>query len=129
MYGRSRHRAHRPRGDTKWQVSTNGGDSPRWLAGGRQLSYVIPAAEGEAQRVVVVDVTGSSNGPQAAQAFQWGRPRPLLSLPKGTTLFALANEGKRFLAATPVETNAAPRPLTVILNWLNGADQPAAAGR
>ena len=115
--------------DTKWQVSTNGGDLPRWLAGGRQLSYVTPAVEGEAQRVVVVDVTGSSNGPQTAQGFQWGPPRPLLSLTKGTTLFALANDGKRVLAATPVETNAPPFPLTVILNWLNGADQPSAPRR
>jgi hypothetical protein len=61
--------------------------------------------------------------------FGWGPPRPLLSLPKGTTLFALTNDRKRILAATPVETHAPPRPLTVILNWLNGADQPAAPRR
>jgi hypothetical protein len=95
---------------------------PRWLAGGRQLSDVTGILE--APRVVVVDVMGASGVVSAAQAFQWGPPRPLLSLPKGTTLlFALTNDGKRVLAATPVEANAAPRPLTVVLNWLNTVNE------
>jgi hypothetical protein len=103
--------------EAKWQVSTDGGGFPRWLAGGRQLSYVTGTRE--APRVIVVDVLGASDGAAAAsQAFRWDPPRPLLSLPRGATLFALANDGKRVLAATPVETNAPPRPLTVVMNWL-----------
>jgi eukaryotic-like serine/threonine-protein kinase len=103
---------------TKWQVSSEGAGYPRWLAGGRQLSYVTGPEE--ARRIVVVDVLQTRDTARGAQAFQWGAPRPLLSLPKGTTIFALANDGKRILAATPVETNAAPRPLTIVMNWLTG---------
>jgi Tol biopolymer transport system component len=101
--------------DTKWQVSTDGGGFPRWLAGGRQLSYVIGPEE--ARQLVVVDVLQAADTARAAQAFQWGPPRPLLSLPKGTTMFAFTSDGKRLLAATPAAANAAPRPLTVVLNW------------
>jgi hypothetical protein len=69
---------------------------------------------------VVVDVLQAPDAARA-QAFQWGAPRPLLSLPKGTTIFALTRDGKRLLAATPVAANATPRPLTVVLNWLHGS--------
>ena len=59
-----------PKG-TKWQVSSEGAGFPRWLAGGRQLSYVTgPEA---AQRIVVVDVLQASDAARGAQAFQWVR--------------------------------------------------------
>ena len=103
---------------TKWQVSSEGAGMPRWLAGGRQLSYVTGSEEG--RRIVVVDVLQASDAARGVPAFQWGAPRPLLSVPKGTTVSALTSDGKRLLAATPVAANAAPRPLTVVLNWLNG---------
>jgi Tol biopolymer transport system component len=103
---------------TKWQVSSEGAGMPRWLAGGRQLSFVTGSEE--ERRIVVVDVLQTSDAARGAQAFQWGPPRPLLSMPKGTTIFALTGDGKRLLAATPVAANAAPRPLTVVLNWLHG---------
>ena len=111
--------------ETKWQVSTDGGGFPRWLAGGRQLSYVTGTVD--AQRVDVVDVMGASDATTPAQAFRWGPPRPLLALPKGAApLFALTHDGKRLLAATP-ESNIAPRPLTIVLNWLNGVSHSSAA--
>jgi hypothetical protein len=91
---------------------------PRWIGGGRQLSYVTGPED--ARRIVVVDVLHTLDVARAAQAFQWGAPRPLLSLPKGTTVHALTSDGKRLLAATPVETNATPRPLTVVMNWRDG---------
>jgi hypothetical protein len=91
------------------------------------LSYVT-AGRDDAGQIMVVDIVGSSTASKA-EGFQWGAPRRLLSLPRGATLFALKDEGKRALAATPVQTNTPPRPLTVILNWLNGVSQPAAAGR
>ena len=78
----------------------------------------------------VVDVMGASDTTTAARAFRWGPPRQLLLLPKGAgSLFALARDGKRLLAGIPVETNVAPRPLTVVLNWFSGVNQPATAGR
>jgi Tol biopolymer transport system component len=103
---------------TKWQISSEGGRYPRWFAGGRQLSYVTGPEE--ARRIVVVDVFDSGDTAREAQAFQWGAPRPLLSLPRGTTVFAIARDGKRILAATPAEANATPRPLIVVMNWLTG---------
>ncbi len=47
---------------SKWQVSTDGGDFARWLRGGRQLSYVTAAADSETRRVMVVDIIGSADG-------------------------------------------------------------------
>jgi len=114
--------------ETKWQVSTDGGGFPQWLGGGRQLSYVTGTVD--AQRVDVVDVAGPSDATTAAQAFRWGAPRRLLSLPKGAgSVFTLTSDGKRVLAATPVEIDAAPRPLTIVLNWLNGVNSPPIAGQ
>jgi eukaryotic-like serine/threonine-protein kinase len=103
---------------TKWQVSSEGAESPRWLAGGRQLSYVTGPEE--ARRIVVVDVLQPPDAHRGAQTFQWGASRPLLSLPKGTTVHSLTRDGKRLLAATPVAASAAPHPLTVVMNWLTG---------
>jgi hypothetical protein len=54
----------------------------------------------------------------------------LLPLPKGAgSLFALTPDGKRLLAGIPVEANIAPRPLTIVLNWLSGVNQPATASK
>ena len=72
---------------------------------------------------MVVDVLQTSDAARGAQSFQWGAPRPLLSLPKGTTVSALTSDGRRLLAATPVAASTAPRPLTVVMNWLTGADR------
>jgi hypothetical protein len=58
------------------QISTDGGDFPRWLANGRQLSYVVGDATSEARRMMVVDVTP---GP----SFQWGAPRQLMTIRAG----------------------------------------------
>src|SRR5262249_5384486 len=107
---------------TKWQVSTEGGGFPQWLGGGSQLSYVTGTVE--MQRVDVVDVVTASDATTAGQAFRWGPPRPLLPIPKGAgSLFALTHDGKRLLAGIPVESNIAPRPLTVVLNWLSGLNR------
>jgi eukaryotic-like serine/threonine-protein kinase len=109
--------ADAPSSGTKWQVSSDGAGLPRWLAGGRQLSYVTGPVD--ARRIVVVDVLQGPDTARGAQAFQWGAPRPLLSLPRGTTVHALTTDGKRLLAATPAP-NATPTPLTVVMNWLSG---------
>ena len=47
----------------------------------------------------------------------------MLTLPKGTSLYALTADGKRLLAATPVAATAAPQPLTVVMNWLTDVDR------
>ena len=73
---------------------------------------------------------GLSDATTAAQAFRWGAARRLLSLPKGAgSVFTLTSDGKRVLAATPVEIDAGPRPLTIVLNWLNGVNSPPIAGQ
>jgi serine/threonine protein kinase len=63
-------------------------------------------------------IVESPAGRSRTQGFQWGPPRPLLPLPRGTRLFALADDGKRMLAATPASTSTAPRRPTVVLHWL-----------
>jgi Tol biopolymer transport system component len=104
-----------PPGGGKWQVSTQGGFSPRWNSDGKELFYVAPDGT-----VMSVEVTGSA-------VFQSGTPKPLFK-PKGfsltTTGVTIANwdassDGKKFIFPVTQSANT-PGPatkFTVVLNW------------
>ena len=105
----------------RWQVSTNGGDSPLWSPDGRELFY----RNGDAVMVVSV------------------RTEPTFSLETPTTLFSgtyvssemgatrpefnpwdIHPDGKRFLMIKPPQatgeasTEGIPRKINIVLNWL-----------
>jgi Tol biopolymer transport system component len=88
-------------------LSKSGGTSPRWRGDGRALFYL--AADGT---VMQVDINVSAG-------FQSGAPQSLFKLPSGALTFDVTGDGKRFLAAVPVEQDA-KTPLTVELNWEAG---------
>ncbi|HMA17592.1 MAG TPA: hypothetical protein VKS03_04050, partial [Thermoanaerobaculia bacterium] len=54
----------------KWQISTNGGNSPRWMRGGRELMYLEPP---QMRKAVEIRTDG---------AFQVSAPRDLLATPR-----------------------------------------------
>jgi hypothetical protein len=100
-----------PRGEV--QISTAGGQYPRWGAGGRELFYVSLD-----NRLMVVSLKLS------ADSVEPSVPRDLFALPAvemGWSPYEVTQDGQRFLV------RAAPReggqPLAVIVNW------PALLGR
>ena len=95
----------------KWQVSSAGGQEPRWRQDGKELFYL--SAEGKMMAVAVKSGTSFEAGSPAA-LFQTHRRQPVSSLDRFS--YDVSGDGQRFLIATKVdEANAAP--LSVILNW------------
>ncbi len=98
-------------GTGKWQVSSAGGQEPRWRQDGKELFYL--SAEGKMMAVAVKSGTSFEAGSPAA-LFQTHRRQPVSSLDRFS--YDVSGDGQRFLIATKVdEANAAP--LSVILNW------------
>src|SRR5260370_18741763 len=103
-----------PAGPQKWQISSDGGDHPRWRRDGKELFYV-----GRSSKLTAVSVkTGAST-------LEFEAPRALFPLP---ILFAIpysydvSADGQRFLALAP-STKAEGEPLTLIVNWHAGLDR------
>jgi hypothetical protein len=92
---------------SKWQVSTEGGFSPKWRGDGREIYYV--AADGKLTAVAVT--TGST--------LQFGAPERLFQ-----TMFregangsnTVSRDGQRFLLNAPPEAGDVT-PITVVVNW------------
>jgi Tol biopolymer transport system component len=97
-----------PRG--KWQVSTAGGDQPRWRSDGKELFYHL----GDTYYAVDMTTDGKS--------FVAGIPKPLFAFPivlsySGSgSPFVVTRDGQRFLVLAPVEKMGSA-PIEVLLNW------------
>jgi len=99
----------------RWQVSTGGGEDPRWAPNSRELFYVDP--EG---RIVAVPI-------QPGSGFVAGNPQVVLAGPFATIIpgffarmYDVSRDGQRFLLMKSVEGDkeaAPPRQLVVITNW------------
>jgi Tol biopolymer transport system component len=94
----------------KWQISRDGGGRPKWRADGKELIFrALPSLT-----PMAVDITTSPS-------FQAGVPKPLFTMPPNAGPWDVTADGKRFLAAVPLQAqqNANP-PITVVLNWEAG---------
>jgi len=111
-----------PQGTSKWQVSTNGGQYPRWRHDGRELFYMSRASGG---KMMAVDVKS------AGSAFETGTPQELfepayVNLPHGSGgpyhTYAVSPDGQRFLIPRPPSNDqqTTATPIVVVLNWLEG---------
>ena len=98
----------------KWQVSTQGGFSPRWNGNGKELFYV--RSDGT---VMSVEVSGNDG------VFQAGVPKPLFK-PKGLApqnpdyfYWDASSDGKQFIFVVSPSASATVTPprFTVVLNW------------
>jgi Tol biopolymer transport system component/DNA-binding winged helix-turn-helix (wHTH) protein len=95
----------------KYQISTEGGQQPRWRRDGKELFFLS-----RDRRLVAVPVkTGS--------AFDFGAPATLFETHAHEPLTAeefftydLSADGRRFLINANAEQNE-PRPVDIILNW------------
>ena len=93
------------------QVSSAGGQEPRWRQDGKELFYV--SADGKMMAVAVTTGASFKVGSPLA-LFQTHRRQPF-SLPDVFS-YDVSGDGQRFLILTKVdEANAAP--LSVLLNW------------
>jgi serine/threonine protein kinase/Tol biopolymer transport system component len=97
----------------KWQVSSTGGEYPRWRRDGSELFYM--AQDFRLMTVSLVTATTVNAGP----------PQPLFqvsvigNLP-GDIPFGVepSHDGKRFLVSVPATDRvAAVQPITVVTNW------------
>ena len=96
-----------PRG--KWQISTDGGELPRWRDDGKELFFHF------ADSFFAVDV--KTDGP----AFTAGVPKRLFDIPAVSASathgeFVVTRDGQRFLVTTQSD-NAAAQPIEVVVNW------------
>jgi serine/threonine protein kinase/Tol biopolymer transport system component len=104
-----------PEPTSKWQISTQGGEYPRWSQDGSELFYLT--ADGTLM-VVAVDTKKA--------AFSAGTPRALF--PTRTLLedhaegsryytYDVSPDGKRFIVSERVAPANQTTPLTLVLNW------------
>jgi Tol biopolymer transport system component len=93
----------------KWQISTAGGDKPRWRPDGRELYYIAPD-----RKMMAVPV---KTGPP----FEPGVAVPLFDTNvTGFYPYDVSDDG-RFLLNTVVDVTApTSSPVTIVLNWQAG---------
>jgi len=103
-----------PAGGGKTQISTAGGEQPRWRGDGKELFYV--AADGKLTAVAVHAGVG------ATPSFEASAPMSLFEtniyrIITAPTLYQydVTADGKRFVIASTAE--AAAPPLNVVTNW------------
>jgi Tol biopolymer transport system component/predicted Ser/Thr protein kinase len=98
-------------GNGKWQVSSGGGEEPRWRQDGKELFYV---AAGGKMMAAAVTAGASFEASSPAALFQTHRRQPISA--QDVFSYDVSTDGQRFLIITKVdEANAAPP--SVLLNW------------
>jgi dipeptidyl aminopeptidase/acylaminoacyl peptidase len=98
----------------KWQISTSGGSQPTWRRDGKEIFYV---SLDSSAMLMAAEVNTQ------AAAFSVGTVKPLFRVrPPGTprSFYQISPDGKRFLVNVPPAIEAAPSPITVVINWLAG---------
>jgi serine/threonine protein kinase len=101
-----------PSTNGKWQVSTAGGEEPRWRQDGRELFYV--SADGKMMAVPVKTTIAGFEAGSPVALFQTRRRQPISA--QDVFSYDVSGDGRKFMIATKVdEPNAAP--LSVLLNW------------
>ena len=94
-------------------ISSQGGAYPRWNANGSELFYV--SSDGK-----LMSVHANINGAEPV----FSTPRELFQIPVRLGAiwydYDVAPDGQRFLVLGPVD-DAAPEPLTVVINWWAGS--------
>ncbi|MGH9669755.1 MAG: TolB family protein [Terriglobales bacterium] len=98
-----------PRG--KWQVSSGGGQQPRWRGDGKELFYLSP----EGKMMAVQVQTGNTFDAGTPIALFQARPHKQIAALDLFT-YDVSRDGQRFLINTQVEHPEAS-PMSVILNW------------
>lgn len=101
-----------PASGGKWQVSTNGGFTPRWRRDGRELFYIAPD-----RKIMSVEVKAGATTVEVSSPT--GLFEAPVDAPGGTNRYDVSPDGQRFLVNAPAETTSSSS-MTVVLNWLAG---------
>jgi Tol biopolymer transport system component len=106
-----------PTASGRWQVSSAGGQEPRWRQDGKELFYI--SAEGKMMAVQVT--TGASFEASSPVAlFQTHRRQPVSA--QDVFSYDVSGDGQRFLILTKVDEGN-PAPLSVLLNWTSDIEK------
>jgi Tol biopolymer transport system component len=95
----------------KWQVSTGGGEQPRWRGDGKELFYL--SLDGKMMAAPVTTGAHFDAGTPVA-LFQSTPRQPILVY--DLFVYDVSRDGRRFLINTQVK-QAESAPLSVVLNW------------
>jgi Tol biopolymer transport system component len=97
----------------KWQISTAGGQWPRWRRDGKEIFYLSLD-----NKLVAVDVASTAQGFTVGSARSLFETRPRITAFGGISAYPydVTADGQRFLVNTLVE-EASPEPITLLLNW------------
>jgi eukaryotic-like serine/threonine-protein kinase len=100
-----------PEARGKWQVSSRGGEQPRWRGDGKELFYL--SSDGT---VMAVPVTEGINFDAGAPVALFQANARETAATTEQTFYDVSRDGQRFLINTEVR-EAEVKPLTVVLNW------------
>jgi serine/threonine-protein kinase len=108
-------------------VSTNGGSSPAWNPGGRELFYVESGTDQD--RMMAVDVRSPARPGKPVAVFSVARSELVLGAAV-LTPYAVAPDGRRFYAVG--QPRRSPTPVTdiaIVLNWFEELKAKTASAR
>jgi eukaryotic-like serine/threonine-protein kinase len=95
----------------KWQISTGGGEQPRWRGDGKDLFYI----SSDEKMMAVPVTTGAKFDPGTPIVLFQATPRqPVTNADQ--FVYDVSRDGQRFLINTPVK-QAEMQSMSVILNW------------
>ncbi len=100
-----------PDANGKWQISTSGGQEPRWRRDSKELFYI--SADGKMMSVPIVGTTSFEAG-TPVPLFTTHRRQPVSS--QDVYCYDVTPDGQKFLIVTNVDQGPAS-PLSVTLNW------------
>ena len=102
-----------PEGNGKWQISTGGGQEPRWRRDGKELFYI--SSDGKMMSVPIIGTTSFEAG-TPVPLFTTHRRQPVSS--QDVFCYDVTPDGQKFLIVTNADQGPAS-PLSVTLNWTN----------
>jgi Tol biopolymer transport system component len=106
-----------PGANSKWQVSREGGEEPRWRRDGKELFYL--SREGK-MMAVAVNTSSNFEAGTPVTLFQTHTRQPISFMDAFS--YDVTTDGQRFLINTRIdEPNASP--LSIILNWASEMDR------
>ena len=94
----------------KWQVSTGGGDEPKWRGDGKELFYL----SNDFKMMSVPVKTGANFDAGTPVTLFQANPREMQATSEMFT-FDVSKDGQRFVINTQLKT--AMSPMSVVLNW------------
>jgi len=95
----------------KWQVSTNGGEEPRWRGDGKEIYFLSPDAK---LMAASVDTKAEFESGTPTVLFQTD-PRERVATTE-VIIYDVSRDGQRFLVNTNYN-NGSAHPMSLVLNW------------